>query len=106
MFFLFQHKHFFSSPNSNSHPDAVDFFFDLPTTKKTRMSTAKLDALAAQARDKVFEPEQHADNAITIAMHRMLHDPILWAGVVAIYTENGVLFQRAFRQYIKDFLQL
>ncbi|MBD53361.1 MAG: hypothetical protein CL450_08775 [Acidimicrobiaceae bacterium] len=70
------------------------------------MSTAKLDALAAQARERAFDPEKHCDNAIAIAMHRMLHDPVLWAGVVAIYTENGVLFQRAFRQYIKDFLQL
>lgn len=70
------------------------------------MSTAKLDALAAQARGKTFDPEQHGENTIAIAMHRMLHDPVLWAGVVAIYTENGVLFQRAFRQYIKDFLQL
>lgn len=80
-------------------------FFLIPYNK-TRMSTAKLDALAAQARGKTFDSEQHGENAIAIAMHRMLHDPVLWAGVVAIYTENGVLFQRAFRQYIKDFLQL
>jgi hypothetical protein len=69
-------------------------------------ATAKLDELVAQAREKAFDPEKHADNAIALAVHRMLHDPVMWAGVVAIYTENGGFFQRGFRQYIKDFLEI
>ena len=72
----------------------------------TKKLTKKLDDLANDARAKAFDPEQHADNAIALAVHRMLHDPVLWAGVLAIYKENNGLFQRAFRQYIKDFLAL
>ena len=70
------------------------------------MSTAKLDALAEQARQKQFDPSKYPENAIALAMHRILHDDVLWAGICAIYKENGMLFQRALRGYIQDFLKL
>ena len=70
------------------------------------MSTSKLDKLATEAREKTFHASDHADNAIALAIHRMLHDEILWTGVIAIYKENNGLFQRAFRQYLKDYIQL
>ena len=56
-------------------------------------TTAKLDAIVEQARQKTFDAEKHADNEIALAMHRMLHDPVLWRGMKAIYVENGMLFR-------------
>lgn len=69
-------------------------------------TTVKLDAIVEQARQKTFDAEKHADNEIALAMHRMLHDPVLWRGMKAIYVENGMLFQRALRGYIKDYIAL
>ena len=70
------------------------------------MSTTKLNSLAEQARQKEFDPSQHADNSIALALHRILHDDVLWAGICAIYVEKGMLFQRALRGYLHDFLKL